>query len=496
MAVQDRMAEQAVTRAPGRLEAAAPVWRAIRAAVPALVVAVLALPGLGSRPLWYDEYTTWYATSLSTSDLFHLLGREDAVLGPYYIFMRGWTTLAGVSEASLRLPSALAMMAAAALVVLLGERLIGVRAGIAAGLLFAVLPNTTRYAQEARPYGLAMAAALLATLLLLRALEKPSWARWGGYAAVLAVTGLAHLVAVLIVLPHLVAVFWPPRDRRGMWRFLAAVAVAGAVCLPLVILGSGQSWAISWIHVTANSLRTFPTALAGSQTVAIAVATLALVGVVLTVGTHRRTVVLLLAWAIGPVLVCLVTAPILHLFLYRYLLFTLPAWCLLAATIVVVALNGRWLPIAAAAVVLVWVGYLALPGIDQAGGQPGEPDFRTAARMVAAHEQPGDGIVYGGSTRDARLDFSYELRSTPQPKDVLSAEPSQQVGTYDARECAHPDQCLAGTTRLWVIAVYPSKDHPYGQLSETVDRMLRENFSVQQRFLTTNVTVYLFNRTA
>jgi hypothetical protein len=46
-----------------------------------------------------------------------------------------------------------------------------------------------------------------------------------------------------------------------------------------------------------------------------------------------------------------------------------------------------------------------------------------------------------------------------------------------------------------VIAVYPSKDHPYGQLSDTVDRMLRNDFTVQQRFLATNVTVYLFNRT-
>jgi hypothetical protein len=42
----------------------------------------------------------------------------------------------------------------------------------------------------------------------------------------------------------------------------------------------------------------------------------------------------------GPFLVCLVTAPLLHLFLYRYLLFTLPAWCLLAAMVVVAALRG------------------------------------------------------------------------------------------------------------------------------------------------------------
>jgi mannosyltransferase len=486
------MAEHVAPRV-ARLEVAAPAWRAVRALVPAVVVAVISLPGLGDRPLWYDEYTTWYAANISTGDLFHLLGREDAVLGPYYVFMRGWTHFAGVSEASLRLPSALAMVAAAALVVLIGERLLGARAGVVAGLLFAVIPNTTRYAQEARPYGLAMAFALLATLLLLRTLEDPAWPRWLGYAAALALTGLAHLVAVLIVLPHLVAVLWPPRERRRILWFLGAAGVGGAACLPFVILGSGQSWAISWIHVTASSLRSFPSALAGGQTVAIAVATLALVGVVLAVGTHRRTVAFLATWALGPFLVCLVTAPFLHLFLYRYLLFTIPAWCLLAA-LAVLALDGRWLSVAGPALLLIWVGYLALPSLPQAAVLPGEPDFRAAAHTVATHEQPGDGIIYSGSTRDARLDFSYELRQLPQPKDVLLAEPSQQVGTYDARECTHPDQCLASTSRVWVIAVYPSKEHPYGQLPTSVDLTLHDSYMVGQRFQETNVTVYLFDR--
>jgi mannosyltransferase len=488
------MAEHVVVaRMPSRLVVATPAWRSIRAGVPAVVVGALSLLNLGNRPLWYDEYTTWYAASISTGDLFHLLRNEDAVLAPYYLFMRGWTHFAGVSAVSLRLPSALAMMAAAALVVIVGERLLGARAGLTAGLLFAVIPNITRYAQEARPYGFAMAATLLATLLLLRALEQPSWSRWAGYGAALAVTGLAHLVAVLIVLPHLVAVLWPPRNWRRIWPFLVAAGIGGAIVLPLVILGSGESAAISWLHFTVSSVRTYPYALAGSQTVAVAVATLALAGAVIRFGTHRPSVLLLLVWAVGPFLVTLVTAPLLDLFLFRYLLFTIPAWCLLAAA-AVSAVEGRWLTLGAPAVLLVWIGYLALPGLSQAWLPPGEPDFRAAAGVVVAHEQAGDSIIYGHSDRDSRLDMAYELRLSSPPRDVLLTVPPQALGGYAAHECAHPEECLSSTSRLWLIAVYPTAEHPYGQLSPSVERLLHNDFTVQQHFPETDVTVYLLDR--
>ena len=52
-------------------------------------------------------------------------------------------------------------------------------AGLAAGLVFALVPSVSRFAQEIRFYALAVLIATLATLLLLRALDRPSARRAG-----------------------------------------------------------------------------------------------------------------------------------------------------------------------------------------------------------------------------------------------------------------------------------------------------------------------------
>jgi uncharacterized membrane protein len=55
----------------------------------------------------------------------------------------------------------------------LGRRLRDANTGLVAGLLFAILPVSSRYAQEARPYAVVLFAAALATLALIRLLAPP-----------------------------------------------------------------------------------------------------------------------------------------------------------------------------------------------------------------------------------------------------------------------------------------------------------------------------------
>src|SRR5581483_7192807 len=86
---------------------------------------------------------------------------------------------------------------------LVGRRLAGARAGLTAGLVFAVVPSVSRFAQEIRFYALAVLVATLATLLLLRALERPSWPRLAAYAACLALLGCVELVALSVVAGHI-----------------------------------------------------------------------------------------------------------------------------------------------------------------------------------------------------------------------------------------------------------------------------------------------------
>nr|WP_089155065.1 glycosyltransferase family 39 protein [Micromonospora sp. NBS 11-29] len=175
-------------------------------AVPGLFTLVVTLAGIGHAQPWRDELATWSAATRPLPDLVRLTRTIDAATGPYYLLMHGWTALAGTSPTALRLPSALAMAAAAALTARLGALLAGDRAGLLAGLLFAVLPATSRYGQEARPYALATLLAVLATLLLVEALRRPTWRRWAGYAVAVAALGLLHLIALTLLAAHAVAV--------------------------------------------------------------------------------------------------------------------------------------------------------------------------------------------------------------------------------------------------------------------------------------------------
>ncbi|WP_242624564.1 glycosyltransferase family 39 protein [Micromonospora kangleipakensis] len=173
---------------------------------PVLLTLVVTLTGLSRAQLWRDELATWSAATRPVGDLVRLASTIDAATGPYYLLMHGWTALFGDSATALRLPSVLAMAAAAGLTARLGERLVDARVGLLAGLLLAVLPGTSRYAQEARPYALATLLAVLATLLLVEALRRPTWTRWAGYAAAVAVLGLTHLIALTLLAAHAVAV--------------------------------------------------------------------------------------------------------------------------------------------------------------------------------------------------------------------------------------------------------------------------------------------------
>lgn len=89
-----------------------------------LAIAVLAAVISGawaSRPsLWFDEGATISASASRTlPELWSLLGHIDAVHGLYYLLMHGWFAIFPPTELWSRLPSCLAIGAAAAGVVVL-----------------------------------------------------------------------------------------------------------------------------------------------------------------------------------------------------------------------------------------------------------------------------------------------------------------------------------------------------------------------------------------
>jgi mannosyltransferase len=88
-----------------------------------------------------------------------------------------------------------------------------------AGVVFALVPSVSRFAQEGL-HALAVLVAALATLLLLRALDRPSASRWIAYGASLALLGYVDLVALSVVAGHVAGAVlrsWYHGDRRLLW---------------------------------------------------------------------------------------------------------------------------------------------------------------------------------------------------------------------------------------------------------------------------------------
>ena len=234
---------------------------------------------IGGPSLWRDEAYTKDAIARPVSQIFALLGHQDAVHGAYYILMHVIAAALGTSAAALRFPSLCAMVIATGFTAAIGRRAaalalplrarralngpgagsrgcIPALTGLLSGLLFATAPYMTYYAQMARSYAIETMFATIATYLLLRAYPDGRWRWWPAYAAAVALTGLFNLFGLLILAAHGVTLLLTDargrragggRTGRVPLRWLAAAAAALVVLGPLLDVAHRQQKQIDWL---------------------------------------------------------------------------------------------------------------------------------------------------------------------------------------------------------------------------------------------------------
>lgn len=454
--------------------------------IPTLLMAGLGLVRLSWSSLWADELATWGFVATAWDRAVPVLGDIDAVIAPYYLLMYGWAEVFGTSEFALRLPSALAMTGAAGLTAALGTRLAGPRTGLLAGLVFAVIPTTSRYAQEARPYALAVFAAVLATFVLVRVVERPRISGYVCYALSLWLLGLSHVVALLLLAAHGLVVLAMRPKAAGRWAAMAIVGVLPAA--PFLWFGSQQKNQISWIPpADLARVALLPETLFGFAILGGAVLALGLT----SIGLARREIVVS-AWALVPTIGLFVAAQVTPLWLPRYLLFTIPAWALLAA----LSLGRTTLFRAVAAMAVLAI--VALPthlDVRQSDGH-GQAT-RALANTLVANTQPGDGLVYGPNSRgEGRVGRDLVARYVPpdrQPKDLLASRPPRTDGKIMAVECPDIAKCLSDTPRLWLIRVGRTTS-PLAGLGGAKERALGEGYKAERTWQFRGLTLCLLIR--
>ncbi|MGW5667923.1 glycosyltransferase family 39 protein [Micromonospora sp. NPDC003776] len=447
--------------------------------VPALVMGALAAVRAGAPGLGTEELATWRAATSSWRDAWSALGSGDAAGTPYHLLIRAWAEAFGSSDVALRVPSVLAMIAAAALVGAAATRMFSPDTGLLAGLIFAVLPTSTRYAQEAQPYALALLGAALATWLLLSALDRPDRWRLAAYAGAVAVLGLCHVVALLLLAGHGWAVYAFRRRVAGRWLAAASVgALPAAVLLWLVVRDGGR---------IAPAARPGLTVLAATPAAVFGVAALAGLLLVLALFSLplRYAAAVFTAWAVVPPVVLLLVAQATPIWSAQGLLFTLPAWATLGAA-ALSRVRARW-SVAVLAVIAV-IGAPAQAAVRAPDGHG--PATRQLAQLIEDRWQPGDRLVYGaGSGPDVRNVVARYLRADRRPADVPAGTGPADGGRPTAG-CPDLAGCLPGARRLWVVLPGERAD-PLPPTDGAAGRMLRASYRMAQVWRPTGFTLAL-----
>jgi mannosyltransferase len=320
------------------------------------------------------------------------------------------------TEWALRLPSLVAMVAAAVVL-----HRIALRLGLPAEALltvnvFATQPLVAFAAADARPYALALLSVLAAVLMLVRWLDSGRTSDAAGYALLASLSIYLHYLSACLIPVH--AAYAVYRLRNGTtvsrWGVVVAAGLPAIFCLPLVphVLNL-------WSHRVAHSFSETPdfTDFANELVPSVIVLCLAcgLFAASLISGhlswrqsqEHARRSVLLLSWYLLPITLCFAVSRLSEakLFVGRYYLWGVPALALLVAWLI----HGIEPARARRTVGLVVVLLLAGGKIIRTNHTHGREDWRGAVAAINAVAQPGTPVLFQSGFSESALGRFDEL---------------------------------------------------------------------------------------
>jgi mannosyltransferase len=358
--------------------------KAVVVIVPLALTIALGLWGIRRQnTMWGDESVTYQLAHRDLSQIWLTAQHIDLVHALYYAVMHELFGLFGGGLLTLRLPSVLAMSAAASGVGLLALRLAGPRAGLLAGLVFPLLPQVQKFTQEGRSYAMVCALVTWATyVLVVSAAHRARW-RWAVYGSTMLLACLLHEFAVLVLFAHGVTlvVSRVPRPVLRAWSVAAAGVVTGL--LPLAIFSAGQSAQVSWI---SGPVRPGYFLVVAGVGLVCALAPLGVRGPV-------RLSVLAVPILVLPGLL-LIASPVKPLFVDRYVLYSNVGIALLLGALMDYFLRqqrfSRYVWIAAVAV----LAALVQPSLSLRTPQSRSNDVTAIGAAVRKEGRPGDGLLY------------------------------------------------------------------------------------------------------
>jgi mannosyltransferase len=416
-----------------------------------VVAAALAFYGIDRESLWLDEAITYHRALLPLSEL-----TKDTIafkhIPTYFVLIHYWVAL-GDSETMLRMPSALASIAAVGTTYCLG-RIAGTRlTGAASALLLAMSPFHIRYAQEARMYALltlAAAAYMTGALYLFKHPERaaipllkkkpegglelsPVLGAWclvsGGITTALYLHNMAVFLAATLAAAAALSLRMEPSHRRGLLKnWAVAGAISALAYLPwftVFIQQAASSAQLAWGSASVSSV------IASIEKLFVmpreapvgALLTFSLIVVALVASWRHDRVV---AWSLFlfmllPIALALMASAQRSVFSSRTLIGCTPA------AHVLVALGATYL---AAPLGLGLLALLLLLRVQLLPGHYRErtkEGWREALTYVAEHSKRKTVLLSVGGREKKQIQYYYERRSRPIPRRTLRTATPEDV---------------------------------------------------------------------
>ena len=464
----------------------------------------LRLSGLTAQSLWRDEVD---ALRFSQASLTTLVGNfsQPGWNGPlFYVLLRFWVALAGSSEFAMRAFSLWFGVLGVALVYRLGRTWFSPLIGGLAALLTSCSPYLVWYAQEAKMYAMLCALAVGTLYLYHQVLETGDWRLWMAIMVLTWFTTGVHIMGALLV-PVMVLLFfaWWPLSRR-QWRqgglALIGVLLPGIAALPwalpLLIRGGdiGHRFA-SLPQMVTTMLYAFSRGIVdvgGLVPMGLSLFVL-LAGSLLwssPVMQHRwyeavsgarrsspgtgamgeqRFVLATWVWMAVPLLGLYAISLRVPMFVDRYLIWTGPAFYVLAARgLDQIRHRSAFLAGLCLVALLVISGW----GVWQQSATPIKSDFRAAAAYVRQHRQPDELILFHISYVRETFEYYYG-DAAPAHGGV----PTDERTTQSAVDQAMQDR-VSGHKVVWLVLSEPEMWDQRGLTAAWLESHARQELRV------------------
>ncbi|MDL9978502.1 glycosyltransferase family 39 protein [Microbacterium sp. ASV49] len=431
--------------------------------------------------LWGDEAASLLSAQRSLPSLWTMINHVDAVHAGYYVLLHGWISVFGDSPFSIRFPSALAVGAAAAGIVVLVRFFSRTWFAVLAGLACAVLPRMTYAGEEARSYAMTATIAVWLTVILVAAMRRDRHGDrlWIAYGVLLALGTQLFLYLALIPAAHAMAMAML-RPARAFWRvWLKTSLIAGAFALPFVVLAASEHSQISFLADRNDSTLpvVLPNAFFAEGLVMYVGWGLSLVTIVaFVVRRIRRTAwtpidrltAIVLPWAFAPFILLEALNALIPAFTSRYLTMCAPA----VAVVIVLGVREivllvqrattrmRWPAALAAGAATVLLVALVVPAwADQRTPYAkNNSDWSQISDTIGASAHPGDAIIFDETVRPSRktrLAMHAYPAGFANVTDVGLSKPYYEVANW--ADATLPiakvisSGRLDGFTRVWVV---------------------------------------------